>query len=1186
MTNTTASLVIHPPWNVTNGVYDLFSTTNLAPAWWDWILRCAPGQTNLTITNLTEPQEFFILGLTNDLDGGGLSDAYERLLGLNKNDASDDRETPLVSIYATDSVAMEQQPTNTGSFLITRLGGHMTWPLTVGFKLSGTATNSVNYYLSPGSAITVTSSNLLITIPTNQTSLTLTVTPIDNHTNDGTKTVTLTVETNAGWEVNQAHSSASVWILEQYSRIYTTVPDFNEGVLDGLEAVAPSPNGQLQFKTNLPPQFPFINVACSDRGTVARINTTNGAVIGEYRTAPFGLPNAPSPSRTTVDQYGNVWIANREDTLSISGTNYGSITRIGLIIGGTRFDKIGTNYTPNPQGHYVRLSDATYNTCVDRDGDGYIRTSSGLADILAWNNSGGADSYGGVSTANDEAITEYTRVPSTGTRTIAVDKYNDIWVGGTGGNRTHLKVNGLLALPVPNSAFDGYDPQTGTSAGGYGGVIDALGNLWSSDSGGLMWLAPPTNLPPQQDIDWHSLTPPSGTSPYGIAVDPLHPYIWQTSGGYVFRWHTNGTPETNVTGDVILYSHGNTRSQGLAVDTNGHVWVAHQKDYSSTVGHVYTNGALVGVVPLYNYGLWAEYFGNTNLAGLPLTNGYEQTSINYTNAWPEPPVPTNRFSARWIGTVQPTVQGDHVFYVKADAGAAFRLRVNGAVIIDNWTNPAPGSVEIAGTNWLGTNIAYDVRLEYIHFTNAPLIKLSLLEPGMAKEIIPQDRFYNNSSGATGISIDAAGKIWAGCYNSSTAVRIDPNAGPIVVTNGVTNHVGLVDMVVNLGDASASDPHQPPYNVAAGPYNYSDMTGFNERVVNPGLKPLKGYWIVVNDSGNPGQLWNKVSWTADLTNGCSVEVYVRASDDRNGLGNELFTPATNNVFFSTIRGRYIEVRLAMTRDDASKQPIIYDVTLQGVSSGFAGEFFLDDARAYETQDAVFYANVVGAEPIGYQWFILYPWQTNWVQVAGATNSYFAVTNVDSWVDWTMASVLVTNGNGESLWLGPAFVEVWPLANALPASGSSGPASRYPATINVFDQPTNLNVVTVTLSGLSHTRSADLSILLVSPSDKRIMLMSNVGGTNGVSGTTISFRQNYSLPPTSGPIPSAQVLYYGPSNYGQQTQLPGAPSGPYSVRLDDLNGDNPNGAWKLYIYDGTQPGGVGQLSGSWWLDMTFQ
>jgi hypothetical protein len=80
MANTTGSLVIHPPWNVTNGVYDLFYTTNLAPSAWQWLLRCVPGQTNLTVTGLADPQGFFILGLTNDADGDGLTDAYEKLV--------------------------------------------------------------------------------------------------------------------------------------------------------------------------------------------------------------------------------------------------------------------------------------------------------------------------------------------------------------------------------------------------------------------------------------------------------------------------------------------------------------------------------------------------------------------------------------------------------------------------------------------------------------------------------------------------------------------------------------------------------------------------------------------------------------------------------------------------------------------------------------------------------------------------------------------------------------------------------------------------------------------------------------------------------------------------------------------------------------------------------------------------
>ncbi|HWQ91222.1 MAG TPA: hypothetical protein VN673_06100 [Clostridia bacterium] len=428
-----------------------------------------------------------------------------------------------------------------------------------------------------------------------------------------------------------------------------------------------------------------------------------------------------------------------------------------------------------------------------------------------------------------------------------------------------------------------------------------------------------------------------------------------------------------------------------------------------------------------------------------------------------------------------------------------------------------------------------------------------------------------------------------------AVRIDPNEGDEVVIGGVTNRVGAADMVVELGEGSDHDPHEGQYKVAARPYNYSDMTGFNNRVVNPGLEPFKGYWMAVNDSGSPGQLWSKISWNATVPNGCSIEVFVRAADERTWLGSETWVQATNDAFFPSIRGRYVEVRLAMTRDEAGKQPVIYDLTLYGTSSGFAGDFFLDDARVFETEDAVFYANIAGAEPMGYQWFRMYPWETNWVEVAGATSSYFAVTNVDSWVDSTMAKCYVTNGAGESFWLGPALVEVWPLGNAIPASGSSGLASRYPMSINVFGQPADFNSVTVAVSvwNLSHTRTADIGILLISPSDKGVVLVSNVGGTNGVSNASLRFLQSQSSPSQTDPIPSGQTSVFKPSNYGQITQMPRVGNDPppvqigtYSMSLDDLKFDNPNGVWKLYIYDFVKPGGAGQLTASWSLDLVFQ
>lgn len=62
-TNLTAHLVIHTPWNVTNGVYGLYFNTNLVFSYdWTWLQANAPGQTNLVVTNLPPPVGFFMLG--------------------------------------------------------------------------------------------------------------------------------------------------------------------------------------------------------------------------------------------------------------------------------------------------------------------------------------------------------------------------------------------------------------------------------------------------------------------------------------------------------------------------------------------------------------------------------------------------------------------------------------------------------------------------------------------------------------------------------------------------------------------------------------------------------------------------------------------------------------------------------------------------------------------------------------------------------------------------------------------------------------------------------------------------------------------------------------------------------------------------------------------------------------------
>jgi plastocyanin len=81
-----ADFVVHPPELEAGQAFDLFMTTNLsaqAPGLnltnWDWVRRAQPGQTNVTISDLTADQAFFLAARINDLDGDWMSDAYEQL---------------------------------------------------------------------------------------------------------------------------------------------------------------------------------------------------------------------------------------------------------------------------------------------------------------------------------------------------------------------------------------------------------------------------------------------------------------------------------------------------------------------------------------------------------------------------------------------------------------------------------------------------------------------------------------------------------------------------------------------------------------------------------------------------------------------------------------------------------------------------------------------------------------------------------------------------------------------------------------------------------------------------------------------------------------------------------------------------------------------------------------------------
>jgi hypothetical protein len=81
-------------------------------------------------------------------------------------------------------------------------------------------------------------------------------------------------------------------------------------------------------------------------------------------------------------------------------------------------------------------------------------------------------------------------------------------------------------------------------------------------------------------------------------------------------------------------------------------------------------------------GQWAvDYFDGTALAGAPLAQGCEDAIDHTWGSGGPDGVPTNRFSARWTGTID-VPAGTYVLTARADDGV--RVWVDGDLVINAW----------------------------------------------------------------------------------------------------------------------------------------------------------------------------------------------------------------------------------------------------------------------------------------------------------------------------------------------------------------------------------------------------------------------------------------------------------------------------------------------------------------------
>ena len=332
------------------------------------------------------------------------------------------------------------------------------------------------------------------------------------------------------------------------NNLYTLDADFDQGTLVNINHDAPN-NNQLQLNTTSG-TFPFVWVALSQRCTIAKINTQTGAILGEYRTVS-DTAGCNESSRTTVAIDGSVWVGHRGP---------GGVNHVGL---------------------------AELNQCVDRNGNNTIETSSGYGDVKPW-----PGSNSDVNNAQDECIIHHVNTHLApynmfDSRHMSIDADNKLWVGDFAGGSKFVRINGTTGV-VETGVFD-------WTCGGYGGLIDGNGVIWSAQGNLLRWDpdAPTVN----ENTNLPNANPRCipGTNVYGLAIDN-NGYVWasQLSGSTVSKVQ----PDGNAFQTFSKGPGASPNAQGLAVDGNGDVWISSSLfcNGGCTITHLRNDGTFVGNV--------------------------------------------------------------------------------------------------------------------------------------------------------------------------------------------------------------------------------------------------------------------------------------------------------------------------------------------------------------------------------------------------------------------------------------------------------------------------------------------------------------------------------------------------------------------------------------------------------------
>ncbi|MFZ6177285.1 hypothetical protein [Nannocystis pusilla] len=351
-----------------------------------------------------------------------------------------------------------------------------------------------------------------------------------------------------------------------------------------------------------PVTFDYIWIANTTQGTVSKINTMTGVEEGRYYTNP--VPGSGEPSRTSVNQFGDVAVSNR---------NPGSVTKVMAL----------------PE------------KCVDKNANGVIDTSTGPGDIRPW----GQDECVVWHTALPLADGYYGGARPTAWEGVAQDPVTcetpvpRLWVGykDVNGVAHFARLEGDTGAILDDVQRPGWTTNT---FGPYGGAVNSAGDLFvigydnevsiridaatleieelglspgqykygmGVDQNGNMWVGSFSGTDHMYFYDpvakqWQGMGNGgnNGGGALGIAVDDEN-RVWGAANGPCRLIELDGDTKTWTNQNITLPDCGSP--WGVSIDNEGYVWVVDKanKAYKVDPDTYEIKLVVTGLVNPYTY---------------------------------------------------------------------------------------------------------------------------------------------------------------------------------------------------------------------------------------------------------------------------------------------------------------------------------------------------------------------------------------------------------------------------------------------------------------------------------------------------------------------------------------------------------------------------------------------------------